>query len=56
MIEMLSDDGQTCSVKFDGYGTTIIVRLSDVRPLTWENEDVVSRDNSKKFLTKPNAK
>lgn len=51
---MLSEDGQTCSVKFDGYGTTIIVRLVDLRPLTWENEDVV--DKSKMFTTKPNAK
>lgn len=29
----------TCTVTFDGYGTTEIVRLADLRPQGWEEED-----------------
>lgn len=56
IVEMLAEDGNTCSIKFDGYGTTIIAKLIDLRPLSWEDEGVVSEDKSKKFIAKPNAK
>ena len=27
VIDMLSEDGETCTVTFDGYGTTVIVKV-----------------------------
>lgn len=33
---MISDDGQTCTVTFDGYGTTEIVRVDDLMSRDWE--------------------
>ena len=27
VIDMIADDGETCSVTFDGYGTTVIVKV-----------------------------
>ncbi len=39
VVDLVSEDGVTCSVTFDGYGTTEIVRLADIRPQSWEEED-----------------
>ena len=36
VIDMISDDVQTCTVTFDGYGTTEIVRVDDLLPREWE--------------------
>ena len=33
---MISDDGQTCTVTFDGYGTTEIVRVDELMSRDWE--------------------
>ncbi|XP_064381853.1 survival of motor neuron-related-splicing factor 30-like [Halichondria panicea] len=53
LVEVLSGDGATASVRFDGYGTTIFVRLSELRPLTWKEEPA---DKQTKKVVKPNAK
>ena len=34
---MVSDDQQTCTVTFDGYGTTEIVRVVDLQARDWED-------------------
>lgn len=36
VIDMISDDGQTCTVTFDGYGTTEIVRVDELMSRDWE--------------------
>lgn len=36
VIDMISEDGQTCTVTFDGYGTTEITRVADIMPRDWE--------------------
>lgn len=33
---MIADDCQTCTVTFDGYGTTEIVKVDDLLPREWE--------------------
>ena len=38
-IDMIAADGETCTLTFDGYGTTVIVKLSDLRPHGWEEEE-----------------
>lgn len=57
MVDMLSGDGETCTVTFEGYGTTVIVRLSDLRPRGWEEEEEEGGGVKKKKLdARPNAK
>ena len=57
VVDMLSGDGDTCTVTFDGYGTTVIVRLSDLRPRGWEEEEEEGGGAKKKKLdARPNAK
>lgn len=54
---MLSGDSETCTVTFDGYGTTVIARLSDLRPRGWEDEEEEGSGLKKKKLdARPNAK
>ena len=54
---MLSGDGENCTVTFDGYGSTVIVRLSDLRPRGWEEEEEeVGGAKKKKVVARPNAK
>lgn len=36
---MISADGGSCSLTFEGYKTTEIVRLCDLRPCVWEDEE-----------------
>lgn len=36
---MISADGESCTLSFEGYGTTEIVRLCDLRPRGWEDEE-----------------
>jgi len=36
---MIAADGETCTLTFDGYGTTEIVKLSDLRPRGWEDDE-----------------
>jgi survival-of-motor-neuron-related-splicing factor 30 len=38
VIDMISEDNGTCSVTFEGYGTTEIVKLSELRPETSADE------------------
>ena len=57
VVDMLSGDGETCTVTFDGYGSTVISRLNDLRPRGWEEEEEEGGDLKKKKLTaRPNAK
>ena len=57
VVAMLSEDGETCTVTFDGYGTTVITRLSDLRPHGWEEEEEEGSSIKKKKLdARPNAK
>lgn len=45
---MISEDGQTCTVTFDGYGTTEIARISDLMPRDWEAPMIpVERERAK---------
>lgn len=37
VIDMVSDDQQTCTVTFDGYGTTEIVRVADLQVRDWDD-------------------
>ena len=39
IIDMISADGDSCTVTFEGYNTTEIVRLGDLRPTGWEDEE-----------------
>ena len=56
-VDMLSGDGETCTVTFEGYGTTVIVRLTDLRPRGWEEEEEEEVGIKKKKLdARPNAK
>ena len=36
---MISADGDSCTLTFEGYHTTEIVRLCDLRPIGWEDDD-----------------
>ena len=56
VVDMLSDDGESCTVTFDGYGTTVITRLNDLRPRGWEEEEEDSGPKRKKMDARPNAK
>ena len=57
VVDMLSGDGDSCTVTFDGYGTTVIVRLADLRPRGWEEEEEEGSGAKKKKLdARPNAK
>lgn len=57
VVDMLSGDGETCTVTFDGYGSTVIVRLSDLRPHGWEEEEEEGGGaKKKKVVARPNAK
>lgn len=57
VVDMLSGDGETCTVSFEGYGTTVIVRLSDLRPRGWEEEEEEGSGLKKKKIdSRPNAK
>ena len=56
VVDMLSGDGETCTVTFEGYGTTVIVRLSDLRPRGWEEEEEGTGLKKKKLDARPNAK
>lgn len=48
VIDMISEDGQTCTVTFDGYGTTEIARISDLMPRDWEAPMIpVERERAK---------
>ena len=38
-IDMISGDGESCTLTFEGYNTTEIVRLCDLRPNGWEDEE-----------------
>ncbi len=45
---MISEDGQTCTVTFDGYGTTEIVRVDDLSSRDWEPPSItVDRHKAK---------
>ena len=45
---MISEDGQTCTVTFDGYGTTEITRITDLMPRDWEAPMIpVERERAK---------
>jgi hypothetical protein len=39
VIDIISIDGESCTLTFEGYNTTEIVRLCDLRPCGWEDED-----------------
>lgn len=39
VIDMISADGESCTLTFEGYNTTEIVRLCDLRPCGWEDEE-----------------
>ena len=41
---MISEDGQTCTVTFDGYGTTEIVRVEDLSSRDWEPPSITLTD------------
>ena len=48
VIDMISEDGQTCTVTFDGYGTTEIVRVNELMPRDWEEPMIrVEKDRAK---------
>lgn len=38
-IDMIAADGETCTLTFNGYNTTEIVKLCDIRPRGWEEEE-----------------
>ena len=54
VIEMVSVDGENCSVEVDGYGTSIMTKLSDLRPLSSDKEE--SEKESKKLAKLPKTK
>ena len=50
---MISEDGQTCTVTFDGYGTTEIVRVDDLSSRDWEPPSITAerhKAKSSRFL------
>ena len=53
---MISADGESCSVTFEGYHTTEIVRLADLRPEGWEEEEGRTGVKRKKVDARANAK
>lgn len=52
---MISVDGDTCTLTFEGYNTTEIVRLCDLRPSGWEDEEGIGV-KKKKVDSRANAK
>ena len=49
VIDMLSEDGETCTVTFDGYGTTVIVKV--MYPIQWSHPDGMSRGEGGRDIT-----
>ena len=54
VIEMVSVDGKYCSVKFDSYGISIMTKLSDLQPLSLDEEE--SEKQSRETVRLPMAK
>lgn len=48
VIDMISDDGQTCTVTFDGYGTTEIVKVEDLSSRDWEPPSITAERHKAK--------
>ncbi len=38
-IDVISADNESCTLTFEGYNSTEIVRLCDLRPFGWEEEE-----------------
>ncbi len=55
VIDMISTDGDSCTLTFEGYNTTEIVRLCDLRPCGWEDEED-GKIKRKKVDPRANAK
>ncbi len=57
-IDMIAADSETCTLTFDGYGTTEIIKLSDLRPRGWEDDDEgkIVASKRKKMDARANAK
>ena len=54
---MISADGESCTLTFEGYNTTEIVRLCDLRPRGWEEEEEGKPEVKKKKIdARANAK
>lgn len=54
---MISTDGDSCTLTFESYSTTEIVRLCDLRPSGWEDEDESKTAVKKKKMdSRANAK
>ena len=54
---MISADGESCTLTFEGYSTTEIVRLCDLRPRGWEDEEEGKTGVKKKKMdARANAK
>lgn len=57
MIDIISADGESCTLTFEGYNTTEIVRLGDLRPCGWEEEEEGKTGIKKKKMdARANAK
>ena len=60
VVDMVSEDGETCTVTFDGYGSTEIIKLADLRPQGWEEDGGGGAKGAgpmkKKKVSEPNAK
>lgn len=55
VIDMISEDNGTCSITFEGYGTTDIVKLSELRPENKVDERGVKRKGAQQLMkTKAN--
>ena len=39
VVDMIGDDGDTCTVTFDGYSTTEVCKLADLRQCGWDDMD-----------------
>lgn len=39
VIDIISVDNESCTLTFEGYNTTEIVRLCDLHPCGWEDEE-----------------
>ena len=53
---MIAADGESCTLTFDGYSTTEIVKLCDLRPRGWEEEEEKPGTKRKKTDARANAK
>lgn len=57
VIDIISADGESCTLTFEGYNTTEIVRLGDLRPCGWEEEEEGKTGIKKKKMdARANAK